>query len=331
MKIIAEGKGPLFTDPDPDKAREHFRTKSRALTDKRTTIEDAVRRFVHDGDYLGIGGFGGVRIPTAGIFEILRQGRKHLGFAGHTSTFDCMVLAAGEAFDRCDAAYIVGLEARGLSAVARRYFESGKVKVCEWTNYGLACRLNAAVAAVPFVIGRSMLGTETFERSAAKIVECPFTGKRFVAFPALYPDVAIIHVHEADMYGDCYFRGIAVADDVLVRASKRVIITTERIVDNEVFRRDPNRTMIPYFCVDAVVEVPHGCYPGNMAYEYFSDEDHIRAWFDAERDDDTLKAFLEKYVYGPRNFAEYLELCGGEKRLAELKRLELLDGREVKR
>ena len=144
MKVLDQGVNPLFMDPDPDKAREFFRQKPRAMVDKRMTEKEVVEKFIPDGCYLGIGGFGANRIPTAVIHEILRARRKNLGFLGHTSTHDFELLCAGKCFNRLDAAYIVGLEARGLSPNARRYMESGEVKVTEWTNYSLAARLKAA-------------------------------------------------------------------------------------------------------------------------------------------------------------------------------------------
>ena len=321
------GRGPLFTDPDPDVARAFFREKKGALTDKLMSVSDAVARFVHDGDYLASGGFGGNRIATALLHEVVRQERTDLGFAGHTTTHDFQILAAGtrtgkQIFSRLDAAYILGLEARGLSAQARRLMESGEVEVCEWTNYALACRFRAAATGVPFMPVRSMLGTDTFRESAAKEIECPFTGKSLTVVPALYPDVALIHVHESDLFGNCRIRGITVADWDLARASKRVIVSAERIVSTDEIRSDPNATAIPAFCVDAVCHVPYGSFPGNMAGEYFSDEVHLRAWLDAERDAEAYRAFLDKYLYGVDCFEDYLEICGGEERLAELRRLE---------
>ena len=321
------GRGPLFTDPDPDVARAFFREKKGALTDKLMSVSDAIARFVHDGDYLASGGFGGNRIATALLHEVVRQERTNLGFAGHTTTHDFQILAAGtrtgkQIFSRLDAAYILGLEARGLSAQARRLMESGEVEVCEWTNYALACRFRAAATGVPFMPVRSMLGTDTFRESAAKEIECPFTGKSLTAVPALYPDVALIHVHESDLFGNCRIRGITVADWDLSRASKHVIVSAERIVSTDEIRSDPNATAIPAFCVDAVCHVPYGSYPGNMAGEYFSDEVHLRAWLDAERDVEAYRAFLDKYLYGVDCFESYLEICGGEERLAELRRLE---------
>ena len=321
------GRGPLFTDPDPDVARAFFREKKGALTDKLMSVSDAVAEFVHDGDYLASGGFGGNRIATALLHEVVRQERTNLGFAGHTTTHDFQILAAGtrtgkQIFSRLDAAYILGLEARGLSAQARRLMESGEVEVCEWTNYALACRFRAAATGVPFVPIRSMLGTDTFRESAAKEIECPFTGKSLTVVPALYPDVALIHVHESDLFGNCRIRGITVADWDLSRASKRVIVSAERIVSTDEIRSDPNATAIPAFCVDAVCHVPYGSYPGNMAGEYFSDEAHLKAWLDAEQDVEVYRAFLDKYLYGVDCFEDYLEICGGEERLAELRRLE---------
>ncbi len=321
------GRGPLFTDPDPDVARAFFRKKKGALTDKLMSVPDAVARFVHDGDYLASGGFGGNRIATALLHEVVRQERTDLGFAGHTTTHDFQILAAGTRtgkliFSRLDAAYILGLEARGLSAQARRLMESGEVEVCEWTNYALACRFRAAATGVPFMPVRSMLGTDTFRESAAKEIECPFTGKSLTVVPALYPDVALIHVHESDLFGNCRIRGITVADWDLSRASKHVIVSAERIVSTDEIRSDPNATAIPAFCVDAVCHVPYGSYPGNMAGEYFSDEVHLKAWLDAEQDVEAYRAFLDKYLYGVDCFESYLEICGGEERLAELRRLE---------
>jgi len=319
-----EGKGRIFTEVDPDLLRECFRSKSKKLTNKVTSVEEAVRVHLHDGDYLAVGGFGGVRIPTALLHEIVRQGKKGLGFAGHTATHDCEILAAGRCFDRCDAAYVIGLEARGIPKMTRKYFESGAVECTEWTNAALSWRLRAAAMGVSFIPARSMLGTDTELHSAAKEIACPFTGKKYLALPALFPDVAIIHVHEADINGNCHIRGILVSDQDLARASKRVIISAERLVPIDFFRDDQEKTTIPYYLVDAVVEVPFGSYPGNMPYEYYSDEEHLQEWLTAEESPEAYQAFLDKYLFGIRDFDAYLELCGGAHRISQLRDLEYL-------
>ena len=329
MAELGSGTGPLFMDPDPEGARAVFRIKSRALTNKVMSVKEAVSRFVKDGDYVASGGFGADRIPTAALHEIVRQKRQNLGFAGHTSTHDFQIIAAGNAnggklLARVDIAYIIGLEARGLSPHARRVMESGTVEVCEWTNFALACRLRAAASGIPFIPARNMLGTDTFCYSAAKEIECPFTGQKLVAYPALYPDVSLIHVHESDCYGNCRIKGITIADLDLARASKRLIITTERIVSNDEIRNAPSATVIPSFCVDAVCQVPYGSYPGNMPGEYYSDEEHLGHWLRVERNEEEFRAFLEKYIYGVPDFESYLQLCGGLERIKDLRAQELL-------
>jgi glutaconate CoA-transferase subunit A len=330
MTSLPQGIGALFADPSANRAREAFAAKPRALVDKVTTVKDAVARLVHDGDYLAIGGFGGARLPTAVVHEILRQGQQNLRFAGHTATHDFQLLCAGNLTGRgrtlakVDIAYVVGLEARGLSPHARRVIESGEVECVEWTNYTLAVRFKAAAMGLPFLPARSLLGTDTFRHSAARVITCPFTGEKLVALPALYPDVSAIHVHEADRYGNCRIRGTSVADIELARASKRLIITCERLIPNDDIRRDPTRTVIPFLCVDAVCEVPYGSYPGNMPDEYFSDEDHLRRWLSVEKDLEAYKQFLHEYIHGVKDFTEYLQRCGGLPRMQLLRHQEFL-------
>ena len=320
----------LFTSPSADDARAAFAAKPRGLVDKVMSVADAVARFVRDGDYLATGGFGTNRLPTAVCHEVLRQKKQNLGFSGHTATHDFQILTAGnltgrgQLLARVDVAYVVGLEARGLSPHARRVMESGSVQVVEWSNYTLALRYTAAAMGVPFVPARSLLGTDTLANCPAKVIECPYTGAKVVAIPALYPDVAAIHVHEADRYGNCRFTGTSVADVELSRAAKRVIITCERLVPHDEMRREAHRTQIPFLCVDAVCEVPFGSYPGNMPGEYFSDEDHLKLWMDVEKDPAAFAQFLEDHVFGVRDFAEYLDLCGGLKRLQALRQREFL-------
>jgi len=319
-----QSQGELFMPPDVDAARAFFRQKSRAMTDKRMSVSDAVARYIRDGDYIAVGGFGSVRIPTAVMHELVRRRRRGLGLAGHCSTHDFQILAAGGCIDRCDISYVVGLEMRGLSPNARRYVESGAVRMTEWSNAGLAWRYKAAAMGVPFLPGRVMLGSDTGRYSPAREIACPFTGQKLLAVPALFPDVGVIHVHQADRYGNAQIDGISIVDLDLARASKRLILTAERIISTEAIRREPGRTAIPFWLVDAVCEVPGGSYPGEMPYEYTSDEQHLAEWITAERDEDAFRAFLDRYIYDTRDFEAYLALACGSERMEALRQREPL-------
>ncbi len=326
---MPSGQGPLFSVPDCDAARRWFRFKPKGLHDKVMSVAEAVTRFVSDGDYLASGGFGGDRIATAVLHEIVRQQRQDLAFAGHTATHDFQILCAGNDTGRgrllkqVDIAYVVGLEARGLSPHARRVLEGGEVELCEWTNYSLALRFQAAAMGVPFLPLRGLTGTDTYRHSAAARVTCPFTAQELTVVPALWPDVAIIHVHEADALGNCRIRGTSVSDRDLARAAKRLIISCERLISTEEIRSDPTATVIPFYCVDAVCHVPYGSYPGNMPYDYYSDEQHLREWLTVERDHASYLEFIERLIFSTVNFDEYLRRCGGIERLPRLRRQEL--------
>jgi len=303
--------------------RNYFRNKSKKLVSKLTTVKESVSKMIHDGDYIATGGFGMIRIPTAILHEIVRQGKKDLVFSGHTSTHDCEILAAGKCFNRCDIAYVIGLEAMGIPKMTRKYFEN-EVEYTEWTNSAMSWRLKAAAMGIPFLPVRTMLGTDTGKYSAAKEIVCPFTGKKLFAVPALYPDVAIIHVHEADIYGNSHIKGITVSDIDLARAAKRVIITTEKLVPEEFFRNNPANTTIPFPLVDAVIEVPFGSYPGNMPFEYYLDIKHLQAWLNAEQDIKTYQTFIHENIFNCIDFNEYLNLNGGLERMRKLRNIEYL-------
>lgn len=319
MNILEEGRGKLLQPLDLNAFREHNRNKDRALIDKRMTEAEAVRRFVDDGDYIGTELYGTVRCPQSLVNEIVRQGKKDLRVAGQGVYELDMLLAAG-LVKALDHTYI-GLEVYGISHCLRREVESGRVEHCvEWSNAAIAWRFKAAAMGVPFIPTRSMLGTDTLKHSGAKVVEDPFTGDPIALLPALILDVGLIHVHRADKHGNAQIDGISGFGFELARASKRLIVSTEEIVPTEEIRKQPDRTIIPYYLADAVVHAPFGSHPGEMCYLYERDEPHIKSWVEASKDPETAQAYLEKYIYGVKDHQEYLELIG-EDRLRELQEM----------
>ncbi len=208
MNVIESGLGELIQPPDMDAFREWNRTqKSRKLTDKLMTEQEAISRFVYDGCYIGTELYGTVRCPMTLVREVVRQEIRDLRVAGQGVTELDLWLAAGMV-KTLDLTYI-GLEVYGISKALRREVESGRVeKVVEWSNGGITWRFKAAAMGVPFLPVRTMLGTDTLKYSAAKVVQCPFTGQKLALIPALILDVGLIHVHRADRYGNCQIEGI---------------------------------------------------------------------------------------------------------------------------
>jgi acyl CoA:acetate/3-ketoacid CoA transferase len=134
----------------------------------------------------------------------------------------------------------------------------------------------------------------------------PVTGEPICLVPALVLDVGLIHVHRADKSGNAQIDGISGFAAEMARASKTLIISAEEIVDEEVIRSRPDRTIIPYYLVDAVVEAPYGSHPGEMCYQYWRDETQIREWVQASETAEATQAYLEKYVYSVKITASIL-------------------------
>jgi acyl CoA:acetate/3-ketoacid CoA transferase alpha subunit len=250
------------------------------------------------------------------VNEIVRQGIKDLRVVGQ-GVYELDILLGARLVKALDITYI-GLEVYGVSNCFRREVERGRVEQCvEWSNAALAWRFKAAAMGVPFLPARTMLGTDTFKYSSAKLVECPFTGEKLALIPALILDVGLIHVHRADRYGNAQIDGINGFAAEMARSSKRLIISTEQIVDSEFIRSQPHHTIIPYYLVDAVVEAPFGSHPGEMCYIYRRDEEQIKEWVQAAQDESTTQAYLEKYIFSVGNHQEYLQKIG-QARLDEL-------------
>lgn len=326
MEILSEGLGELVGWHDPDEAREWvLENKSRELKNKLMTAKEAVEKFVRDGDYIASGGFGHVRVSMVLIYEMIRQKKCNLTMAGKTAVHDLDVLIGSCCVNRVEPAYSFGHELRGLSPAGKRMVESGECKVvAEISNAGYQWRFLAGMMGIPFIPTRTLLGTDTLKHSSFKTATDPYTGKPIVLIPAAYPDVAFIHVHRCDIYGNAQIDAIAVEDYELARCARRLIVTTEEIVSNEVIRDEPWRTVIPFFCVDGVVEAPYGSHPCQMPGAYFYDEEHISEWLERAKTAEGVQAYLQKYVFGTADFEEYLERCGGIRQMNYLKRRECM-------
>lgn len=318
MKELASGIGELFQPPDPDSFREWVhKHKNTKMVSKLMNEQEAIARFVNDGDYIGTELYGTVRGPMSLIRELVRQGKKHLRVAGQ-GIHEIDLLLAADAVDALDITYI-GWEVYGISHILRRAVESGRVKTTEWSNAAISWRFKAAAMGVPFIPVRSMLGTDTLKYSAAKVVADPWTGKPICLLPALYLDVGFIHVHQADEFGNCWIEGISGFAFELARASKKLIISTEAVIPTEEIRRYPERTVIPYYLVDAVVLAKYGSHPGEMCYRYWRDEEHLLQFYKDSADPEKTRAYLEKWVYGCKSHDEYIQKVGME-RLQQLEK-----------
>jgi glutaconate CoA-transferase subunit A len=297
--------------------REELMRRDRSLRDKVVSLEEATS-FVRDGDSVGIGGSTMSRTPMGMIWALIRAGRKRLTCARSIVSSDGDLLFASGACDHMVTSWFSQGILWGVSKVMRHHVETGKARYDEWSHMAMGMRFRAGAMGVPFMPIRSMLGSDVRKlRPEAIEMECPFTGEKLLLVPALNPDVALIHVQRCDPYGNAQIDGLQFMDIDLAMAANKVVLTTERIVSNDQIRRAPDQTKIPFFAVDAVVELPFGCAPHECYGVYEPMLRHMEDYVALVNDDPVkgMQQYMERYVYGPKSWSEFLALIGIEQLL----------------
>jgi acyl CoA:acetate/3-ketoacid CoA transferase alpha subunit len=315
--ILEAGHGE-FVQPDPDAFREYVRQhKDRRLVSKVISEHEAVSRYVSDGDYVAYDQNIAVRGPASLFREIIRQRKKDLWVMAKFTWTDVSLLVAGGCVSKVDVGWME------TGPVINRAVKERTVKLIEWSNGALAYRLLAGSLGVPYLPMRYLGGTDTFEQSGARLTEDPYTGAPICVVPALNPDVALIHVHQCDIYGNSRVFGAGVSPVEMAMASKKVIISTEEIIEPDAIRRQPQRTTIPYYLVDAVVHSPFGSYPGSTPGLYGADLEQWLAFAAAQAQGKTDE-YLEQWVHSVASHEEMLETRVGSTKLEALRRAETI-------
>ena len=308
IEILAEGTA-AFHPVDPDGYRAYVRDhKNRALESRLMTAREAVNRFVANGDYLSYECNYLMRGPNEVIHEIIRQQKRDLWIAGKFTYVDVALLVDAGCASKVDCGFFIA------APPIQRAIKEQRLEVFEYSNVIMTLRLQAGAMGVPFLPVRSFGGTTGFDHSGAKLIADPYTGDPITIVPALNPDVAVIHVHQADVYGNARVFGTGISDVESALSSKKVIISAEEIVDTDEIRRNPGATKIPYYAVDAVVHSPFGSYPGTVPGYYGSDPEGVFEVFRAIQTDG-VQAYLAKWVTPFETFAEMLETCVGRPKL----------------
>ena len=265
------------------------------MKSKLCSLEDAVK-LVKDGDCVALGGVGRNKVPFAAVKELIRQGKKNLYLIGREKGMDFDILIGTGVANKISAAY-VGLEEFGLALNFRKKVESGELGFLEHTCGSVIAGFRAGAMGIPFIPIKGLYGSDLLKvREDFKKINCPITGEKLVAVPGINPDVAIIHAQEGDEFGNIRIRGTKFEDDVMVRASKKAIVTVEKIISNEEIRSNPDMTTIPYFYVDAIVEVPKGAYPCSCYGYYESDKNEVAKYAKALKSPENFKGYVESLI-----------------------------------
>jgi glutaconate CoA-transferase subunit A len=292
-------------------ARRRLEAKPKPAIEKLTALDEAVGR-VADGSHVAFGGCLFTRTPLALIRALLRRRPRALTISRNLMCYEGEWGMVAGAVDKVVTSWMgIGLP-WGLSRIMREYVETGRVAVEEWSHLGLGLRYRAAAMGVPFLPSLTMLGSDLMAVGGSATVTCPYTGATLHAVPALFPDVALIHVHRADRFGNSQIDGYPHMDADIARAAAMVLVTAEEIVPDAEIRRHPDRTIIPGFAVDALAHVPYGSYPHECYGLYDAEPPHFDEYVAGiqQHGADGVSRYLDRYVYGPATHEDYLALFG---------------------
>ncbi|WP_243299303.1 CoA transferase subunit A [Bacillus litorisediminis] len=289
------------------------------MANKQKSLSEVVS-WLSDGAHLSFGGFAHSLAPMAFVREMIRQNIKDLEISALGEAWAVDMLSAVGAIKKVRMSNFM-FEGWGRCQNFSRAVEKGEIEVEDYSHFGISNRFFAGSIGVPFVPSKSMNGTDItnivrFDKGQKfKEYECPFTGEKVLLIPSVRPDFAIIHASRADQNGNVQLFGISSSSEVIAKAAKKVIVTVEEIVDEDVIRQEPAYTMLPGFLVDAVVHVPYGAHPAGMYKYYDFDKDHIDHYIKASRSESQLSEYLNEYILSSKDHMDYLEKIGIQKLL----------------
>jgi glutaconate CoA-transferase subunit A len=274
---------------------------------KLRSMHDAIEEFVPDGASIAMGLQMEQMIPFAAGHEMIRQKKRHLTLIGPISDILFDQLIGAGCVHQAIAAW-VGNVMMGSAYNFRRAVEQDGMKVFNMTNFTIALALQAGAMGVPFLPTKTALGSDTAKGNHFFYqIFSPFAPKDSLwAVRALNPDVTIVHVQRADSEGNAHCWGNFGVILEGVRAAKRVIVVAEEIVEPEVIASDPNRTVIPGFLVNAVVECPYGAHPSPVQGYYNRDNEFFREYHEQTKTKQQSDAWLDRWVYSITDRAAYL-------------------------
>jgi glutaconate CoA-transferase subunit A len=285
--------------------------------------EDEAAALIKDGDVVIVGGFGTVNHPMPIIRALIRRKVKNLTVIGAaTAGLEIDLLIGAGCVKKVIAPYIGAELYAPIGHCFRRAAETEQVEVFETTEYLLYSQLDAAARGLGFLPWRGGVGTSLPVLNKAYVpFNDPINGEPYLAVPALHADWAVIHVGQADVYGNGQHGGVRFGDRLLSRAAERVMLTAEQIVPNSEIRKNPWATSIAY--ADVVVEAPFGSHPYASHGFYVEDEEAIQDYVNAsiayrKHDMGPWNTYLQEWVTGPQKHSDYLAKLSGD-RLSRLR------------
>ena len=316
-----------------------FRTKTKKA--EIMSLEEAVKGYTRDGIMCAFSGFTGFnRNPFAFAWQMARQGVKNIHVVDRHGSQCTWLLNAVGAIKVYETDWMGWGEMAGkLDINLERRYKAGEMILEDYSHGAMAMRALAGAIGAPFIPYNAPLGSDLYNpkydalgKAGMRDGKNPRVPKKkfiqmeepfwcegdTVLIPAMRPELAIIHVAQCGDKGTARWRGVGTIDKEISFAADKVVILAEEVVPEAEMRKVPEANQIPYFVVDAIVECPWGAFPSSVPFYYDYDAPFMRDMDKASRNADDMKKWLDEWVYGPKNWEDFIIKLGA-KRLLDLK------------
>lgn len=289
------------------------------MKSKLVSLQEAASR-ISSGSTVAIGGSLLRRQPMAMVHEMIRNGVTDLTLLTWATTLATDILAASGAIRRWEGIY-AGFFRHGLAPNFRRAVERGEIATHDYSESAFVARFRAAGMGLSFLPSKALLGTGMPGKSPDEVkpITCPFTGDQYLALKAAEADFTVLHGYTADEYGNVQWPVVRDSDDIdqmMASASRRLIVTVEKIIPHEEVRKRPALTYIPHTLVEAVIEAPYGAHPTATDGFYDEDEASLKAYLAAAKEPGGTAAWIKDYVLGTKDRDGYLARFGAASALS---------------
>lgn len=261
------------------------------MAEKVVSLEDAVQ-LVPAQCTLALGGMTLYRRPMAFVRALVQRFRR----SGKPNDLTLLAFTCGPESDLLVGAGMItrvrtcyfGLEIFGLAPMYTYFANRGNIEVVEETEASLALGLRARLAGIGFMPGRAWKGTDLPNlRPDVRTVIDPYTGEELMAFPAIHPDITVVHALRADPDGNAQIGLNKSVDEDLCAAAEMVLVTAEEIVA-ELDRAD---IVAPF--VHKVIHAPRGAAPTSCHPFYPLDGNALLAYVEQVSDPASFQAYLD--------------------------------------
>ncbi|MBT4933632.1 MAG: CoA transferase subunit A [Rhodospirillaceae bacterium] len=287
------------------------------MKEKILPLKDAIARFVVADSSVVLGAVLEPDVPFAATHEIIRQGIKGLNVIAPISDASTDMLIGAGCCNEVTGAW-VGNVSGGLGHNYRRAFEASDtatVKLHDHSNFSIAMALMAGAYGMPYAPMRSILGSDISKSNPdMMITENPFSEDKepIILVPPLVPDVAIIVVQRADVFGNNHHWGSRGVVQEAALAAENVIVLANEIVEPAVIASDPSRVLVPGYLVSAVCHVPAASHPSPQTGCWKRDNTFFGDYHAESRTVEGFDKWLQEWIFGVEDHAAYCQKLGSQ-------------------